>query len=82
MSLTKAKWTEELLRQSFLSEELIDIHFHLFSGRSISTEKVVHARTLHANAIFLKRRARYFVDCQFYSPVTSSLKLIIGNFQY
>ncbi|KIM57529.1 hypothetical protein SCLCIDRAFT_28761 [Scleroderma citrinum Foug A] len=64
-SLAKAKtptWTEELLRQSLLSEELIDIHFHLFASRSKSSGSAVNVRTLHANAVLLKKSAKYFAD--------------------
>lgn len=65
MSLTKPAtptWTEELLRTSLLSEELIDIRFHLFSGRSKSSARVRNPRTLHANAVLLKKSANYFMD--------------------
>ncbi|KAL4077373.1 hypothetical protein J3A83DRAFT_4368692 [Scleroderma citrinum] len=65
MSLTRAKtptWTEELLRQSLLSEELIDVRFHLFSSRSKTSRKAVNPRTLHANAVLLKKSANYFAD--------------------
>ena len=67
LSLAKAKtptWTEELLRQSLLSEELIDIHFHLFAGRSKSSGSAVNVRTLHVNAVLLKKSAKYFADCR------------------
>ena len=54
----------ELLRQSLLSEELIDIHFHLFASRSKSSGTAVNVRTLHANALILKKSAKYFADCK------------------
>lgn len=79
LSLTKAKtpaWTEELLRQSLLSEELIDVHFHLFASRSKSSGSAVNVRTLHANTVLLKKSAKYFADCKCTCLVTSSMTLI------
>ncbi|KAI6102952.1 hypothetical protein F5141DRAFT_1065533 [Pisolithus sp. B1] len=53
-------WTDEFLRQSLLSEDIIDVHFHLFSRRSKS--RVLYPRMLNTNTALLKNSAKYFKD--------------------
>ncbi|KAI6113629.1 hypothetical protein EDD16DRAFT_1600797 [Pisolithus croceorrhizus] len=53
-------WTDEFLRQSLLSEDIIDVHFHLFSRRSES--RVLYPRMLNTNTALLKNSANYFKD--------------------
>ncbi|KAI6137906.1 hypothetical protein BKA82DRAFT_4163769 [Pisolithus tinctorius] len=54
-------WTDELIRKSLLAEDIIDVHFHLFSYRSKA--RVLRPRTLNANTALLKSTgAKYFDD--------------------
>ncbi|KAI6134371.1 hypothetical protein EV401DRAFT_2204409 [Pisolithus croceorrhizus] len=53
-------WTDEFLQQSLLSEDIIDVHFHLFSRRSKS--RVLYPRMLNTNTVLLKNGAKYFKD--------------------
>ncbi|KAI6102941.1 hypothetical protein F5141DRAFT_1217509 [Pisolithus sp. B1] len=53
-------WTDEFLRQSLLAEDIIDVHFHLFSRRSKS--RVLYPRMLNTNTALLKNSAKYFKD--------------------
>ncbi|KAI6038872.1 hypothetical protein EDC04DRAFT_3141189 [Pisolithus marmoratus] len=53
-------WTDELIRKSLLAEDIVDVHFHLFSRRSKS--RVLYPRALNTNTALLKSSAKYFVD--------------------
>ncbi|KAI6137904.1 hypothetical protein BKA82DRAFT_4163747 [Pisolithus tinctorius] len=70
-STSTPAWTEDLLRRSLLAEEIIDVHFHLFSSRSKSSKRVRHPRVLNSNTVLLKNSAKYFADL-FSSETTPS----------
>ncbi|KIK22894.1 hypothetical protein PISMIDRAFT_679755 [Pisolithus microcarpus 441] len=62
-------WTDEFLRQSLLAEDIIDVHFHLFSRRSKS--RVLHPRMLNTNTALLKSSGKYFKDLFSSDPAPS-----------
>ncbi|KAI5993829.1 hypothetical protein F5J12DRAFT_423628 [Pisolithus orientalis] len=66
-STSTPAWTEDLLRRSLLAEEIIDVHFHLFSSRSKSSKRVRHPRVLNSNTALLKNSAKYFADSECYA---------------
>ena len=55
---------EALLRKSLLGEELINTQFHLFSGRSLPSGRVLKPRVLCANNLLLAKRSTFFLDCE------------------
>ncbi|KIN94115.1 hypothetical protein M404DRAFT_35369, partial [Pisolithus tinctorius Marx 270] len=73
-STSTPAWTEDLLRRSLLAEEIIDVHFHLFSSRSKSSKRVRHPRVLNSNTVLLKNSAKYFADCECYAISSNVLQ--------
>ncbi|KAF9237962.1 hypothetical protein BU15DRAFT_62810 [Melanogaster broomeanus] len=59
---SKQNGIEELLRKSFLGEELIDTQFHLFSTRLVSSGRVGKPRVLCTNNILLTKDSKYMLD--------------------
>ena len=53
---------QELLRRSFLGEELVDVLFHLYSAKSTVAGRVVKPRVLCANSVLLAKSSKYFSD--------------------
>ncbi|KAI6038874.1 hypothetical protein EDC04DRAFT_1843815 [Pisolithus marmoratus] len=62
LATTTPVWTEDLLRRSLLAEEVIDVHFHLFTSRSKSSRRVLRPRMLNSSATLLKNSTIYFAS--------------------
>ncbi|KAI6038873.1 hypothetical protein EDC04DRAFT_3090475 [Pisolithus marmoratus] len=75
-SFSTPVWTEDLLRRSLLEEDIVDVHFHLFSSRSKSSRRVLRPRMLNSNTTLLKNGAKYFTDLFNSDTITSGPKTV------
>ncbi|KAI5993830.1 hypothetical protein F5J12DRAFT_915340 [Pisolithus orientalis] len=69
-------WTDEFIRKSLLAEDIIDVHFHLFSYRSKA--RVLLPRTLNSNTALLKSTGTKYFDDLFSSAAIPSPALMIN----
>ncbi|KAI6125791.1 hypothetical protein EDD17DRAFT_1538845 [Pisolithus thermaeus] len=70
-------WTEDLLKRFLLAEDIIIVHFHLFSSRSKSSRKVLHPRMLNSDTLLLENSAKYFADLFSLETIPSDSQMVV-----